>query len=139
MQKMTTVFPVLLIMLAALILPGSAQAEVDWQTRKTIKTDNAPLAVHVTADGKRTFILTDGGKLEIYDDEAKMIDTIKVDPAMNLLSADGTGDRVFLGNSKDNSVHEILVEYVANLTYDGSPYLGKKDAPVVLAVFSDFE
>ncbi|MFN2366946.1 MAG: hypothetical protein ABR523_10865 [Desulfurivibrionaceae bacterium] len=139
MRKRTTVFSILLILLAATALPGLATADVDWQTRNTIKTEKTPLAVQVTADGKRTFILMEGGTLAIYDNNARLIDSIKVDPAMSTLSADGTGDRVFLGNTKDNSVHELLIEYIAQFDYEGSPYLGKSQAPVVLAVFSDFE
>ncbi|MDF1578017.1 MAG: hypothetical protein RQ753_05530 [Desulfurivibrionaceae bacterium] len=139
MRKRTIFSPILLILLAATILPDSAAAEVDWQTRETITTAKAPLAIQVTADGKRTFILTAGGNLEIYDSNARIIDTIKVDPAMNLLSTDGAGNRVFLGNAQNSSVHEIMIEYIAEFDYEGSPYLGKSQAPVVLAVFSDFE
>jgi hypothetical protein len=126
-------------MFAAIVLPGVAKAEVDWQTRNTIKTKKTPIDIQITADGKKTFILTEGGRLEIYDSNAAMIDSIKVDPDMNILSADGTGMRVFLGNSKNNSVHELLIETIAEFNYEGSPYLGKKEAPVVLAVFSDFQ
>lgn len=138
MRKTTTIFAALLLLLAA-TLPGPVKAEVDWQTRKAIKTGKTPLDIQVTADGKRTFVLTEGGRLEIYDSSAALIDTIAVDPNMNLLSADGTGDRVFLGNSKDNTVHELLIEYVAEFNNEGSPFLGKSNAPVVLTFFSDFQ
>jgi len=138
MRKTTTIFAALLLLLAA-TLPGPVKAEVDWQARKAIKTGKTPLDIQVTADGNRTFILTEGGRLEIYDINAALIDTIAVDPNMNLLSADGTGDRVFLGNSKDNTVHELLIEYVAEFNNEGSPFLGKSNAPVVLTFFSDFQ
>jgi hypothetical protein len=138
MIKKTSIFSIFLL-LAAITLPGFIQAEVNWQTRKIIKTGQTPLDIHVTADGKQTLILTEGGKLQIYDRNAKIIDTIDVDPAMNILSADSTGGRVFLGNSKTNSVHEILIEHIANLSYDGSPFMGNSKAPVILAFFSDFQ
>ena len=138
MNKKTGLFS-LFLLLAATTLPGFVRAEVDWQARKTIKTEQAPLDIHVTADGKRTFILTEGGRLEIYDSNARIIDTIEVDPATNILSADGTGGRVFLGNSKNSSVHELRIEYIADFSYGGSPFLGNSEAPIVLAVFSDFQ
>ena len=138
MNKKTNICSILLL-LAATTLPGFAQAEVDWQTRNTIKTDHPPLDIHVTADGKRTFILTEGGKLQIYDNNARLIDTIEIDPSMDTLSADATGGRVFLGNSTSNSVHELLIEYVAKFSYEGSPFKGNNEAPVVLSFFSDFQ
>ena len=138
MIKKTSLFSIFLL-LAATLMPGFIRAEVNWQARETIKTGQAPLDIHVTADGKRTLILTEGGKLQIYDSKARLIDTIEVDPATNILSADGIGGRVFLGNSKTNSVHEILIEYIADFNYSGSPFLGNSEAPVVLAFFSDFQ
>ncbi|MEN8133929.1 MAG: hypothetical protein ABFS18_00140 [Thermodesulfobacteriota bacterium] len=138
MIKMTSLFSVFLL-LAASIFPGFIQAEVNWQARETIKTGQTPLDIHVTADGKRTLIITEGGKLQIYDNNARLIDTIEVDPAIDILSADGTGGRVFLGNSKTNSVVELRIEYIADFSYDGSPFLGNNEAPVVLAFFSDFQ
>jgi len=138
MIKKLSIFSVFLIF-AASFLPGISQAEVNWQARKTIKTDQKPLDIKVSADGKHTFILTEGGRLEIYDNMAKIIDTIEVDPAIDLLSVDGVGGRVFLGNSKANSIQELSIEYVADFNLTGSPFLGKKDAPIVLTFFSDFQ
>lgn len=138
MIKKINALSVLLLIVAA-AWTGLAQAEVAWQTRNSIKTAEKPLDIQVTADGQRTFILTAGGKLLIYDSDAKLIDTLAIDPAIDLLSADATGARVFLGNSKNSSVDELLIEYVADFDYIGSPFMGKSEAPVVIAVFSDFQ
>lgn len=138
MYKKISLLSIFLLLISS-VLPGFVGAEVKWKARKTIETNKTPLAIQVTADGKRTFILTEGGDLQIYDNNARKIDTIKVDPAMNLLSADATGSRVFLSNSKNSSVHELLIEYIADFDYSGSPYHGNNEAPVVLAFFSDFQ
>ncbi len=138
MIKKTSLFSIFLL-LATTVLPGFIHAEVDWQAKKTIKTDQTPLDIHVTADGKRTMVITEGGKLQIYDSNARLLDTIEVDPAFDILSADGTGGRVFLGNSKNNSILELQIEYIADFSYGGSPFLGNSDAPIVLAFFSDFQ
>lgn len=138
MRKKIGLFSVFL-WLAATALPGLAGAEVGWQARKTIITDQAPLAIQVSADGQRTFILSEGGNLGIYDNNAKMIDNIKVDPSTNSLSVDGNGGRVFLGNAKNSTVNEFLIEYIAEFDNTGSPFLGKSEAPIVLTFFSDFQ
>jgi hypothetical protein len=136
MKKTFCLFSIFLLLTS---LPGLAGAGVDWQAKTTIKPDSAPIDVAISADGKQTFILTEGGKLQIYDPQGKLVDTIEVDPAMNRISSDASGNRVLLSSTKKGTVHELQIEYVANLSYDGSPFIGNSDAPVVLAVFSDFQ
>ena len=136
MKKIFCIFSVYLLLAA---LPGPAGAGVDWQASKTIKPAGAPIDIAISADGKQTFVLSEGGKLQIYDPQGKLIDTIEVDPSMNRLASDGSGNRLLLSSTKNGTVNEIQIEYVVNLSYDGSPFIGSSDAPVVLAVFSDFQ
>ena len=127
------------ILIYTLIMPGTLFADVDWQARSTLKTSSKPIDVAVTADGKYTFILGENGKLFIYTAQGTLYDTIEVNPDMKKVDVDGTGNRVFLSNYKTSSVHELVIDYVAELDYTGSPFLGNAEAPVVLAVFSDFQ
>ena len=136
MKKFFCIFSVYLLIAT---LPGLAGAGVDWQARTTIKPDGAPIDVAISADGKQTFVLSEGGKLQIYDPQGKLIDTIEVDPTMNRIASDGSGSKLLLSSTKNGTVNEIQVEYVVNLSYDGSPFIGSSDAPVVMAVFSDFQ
>jgi hypothetical protein len=136
MKKTFCLFSIFLLLTS---LPGLAGAGVDWQAKNTIKPDSAPIDVAISADGKQTFILTEAGKLQIYDPQGKLVDTIEVDPAMDRISSDASGNRVVVSSSKKGTVHELQIEYVSNLSYDGSPFIGNSDAPVVLAVFSDFQ
>jgi len=136
MKKTFCLFSIFLLLAT---LPGFAGAEVDWQARTTIKPGTPPIDIAISADGKQTFVLSEGGKLQIYDPQGKLIDTIEVDPAMNRISSDGSGNRLLLSSTKNGTVHELQIEYFVNLSYDGSPFLGSSDAPVVLAVYSDFQ
>lgn len=136
MKKTFCLFSIFLLLTS---LPGLAGAGVDWQAKTTIKPDSAPIDVAISADGKQTFVLTEGGKLQIYNPQGKLIDTIEVDPAMNRISSDASGNRVLISSTKNGTVNELQIEYVSNLSYDGSPFIGSSDAPVVLAVFSDFQ
>ena len=136
MKKTFCLFSIFLLLTS---LPGLAGAGVDWQAKTTIKPDSAPIDVAISADGKQTFVLTVGGKLHIYDPQGKLIDTIEVDPAMNRISSDASGNRLLISSTKNGTVNELQIEYVVNLSYDGSPFIGSSDAPVVLAVFSDFQ
>ena len=137
---MKNVFTFLLsLMIMSSFLAGSVSASVEWQTGGSIKTGKPPVGLAVTADGKYTFVLTKGGELQIYSQSGNLSDTITVSADFDTVATDGTGNRVYLGNSKKSIVQEIRITHRAELSDAGSPFLGKSDAPVVLAVFSDFQ
>ena len=137
---MKNIFSILLsLIVMSSFLAGSVSASVEWQTGGSIKTGKPPVDLAVTADGKYTYVLAKGGTLYIYNASGSLSDTITVSADFNTVATDGTGSRVYLGNSKKSIVQEIRITYRAELSEVGSPFLGKSDAPVVLAVFSDFQ
>ena len=136
MKKTFCLFSIFLLLTS---LPGLAGAGVDWQAKNTIKPDSPPIDIAISAEGKQSFVLTEGGKLHIYNQQGKLIDTIEVDPYMNRISSDASGNRLLISSTRNSTVNEIQIEYVSDLSYDGSPFIGNSEAPVVLAVFSDFQ
>ena len=136
MKKTFCLFSIFLLLTS---LPGLAGAGVDWQAKNTIKPDSPPIDIAISAEGKQSFVLTEGGKLHIYNQQGKLIDTIEVDPSMNRISSDASGNRLLISSTRNSTVNEIQIEYVSDLSYDGSPFIGNSEAPVVLAVFSDFQ
>jgi hypothetical protein len=128
-----------LLLLAVLLLVPASQASVQWQTRTAQKTSSPPLDVASTADGKRTFVLSEGGLITIYGADGSIIDTMKVDPATDRISTDGGGSQLFLTSRAKGTVSQISLDYQFDLDYTGSPFQGKAEAPVVMAVFSDFQ
>ena len=128
-----------LFLIISLITPGLSFAEIDWKARVTITPQSKPIDIAITADGKHTFILGEGGKLYIYTSAGRLHDTIEVSEDMNKIAVDGNGARIFLSNDKKNTVHELILDYVVAMDYKGSAFLGNSEAPVVLAVFSDFQ
>ena len=126
-------------LLLALGYAPTAQARVDWQAGQTLKTEKPPLDVAGTVDGKWTFVLTEGGKVHIYDADGKLNDTLKVDPAMDRIAVPGQGDKVYLSSQKNKTVQELLVEFIVAIDTAGSPFLGPAKAPIEVVVFSDFQ
>ena len=57
------------ILLAALILcfSGLVQAEIERGDSRSIKLDAKPIDMTITADGKYTFVLAEGGRVLSYD------------------------------------------------------------------------
>lgn len=119
--------------------PAPALAEVDWQASPALKTATPPLDVAISADGERTFVLAEGGKVLIYDPAGKLTDSLDVDPAMDRIAADGNGGRLLLSSHRNGAAYQLDLSYRYTLDYSDSPFMGKAEAPVVLAFFSDFQ
>ncbi len=129
----------IILALAAMVLPGStSQAKVYTTVAQTYKTSTTPLDITTSEDGKRTFVLSKGGKVLIYGRKG-LEEQIKVDPAFDRITAAVGGDRLFLSSSKTRQVREVLVDFVHKIDINGSPFLGPEKAKVTLVVFSDFQ
>jgi len=131
--------PALALLLAALLAAPPVMAKVELQSRPALKTATRPMDVSLTADGRRAFVLSEGGLVTIYGNNGNVIGTFKVDPATDRLSVDGNGSQLYLSSNKNSTVNQVFVNYQVDLDYTGSPFRGKANAPVVMAVFSDFQ
>jgi len=116
-----------------------AAAEIEWQAGPALKTTATPMAVATSANGSRTFILGEGGKVQIFDQAGNLRDAIDVDPGMDHIASDGDGNRIIVSSRKNGVAQPIDISYRFPFDYSDSPYLGKTDAPVVLTLFSDFQ
>lgn len=124
-------------------LAASSQAEVDWQSKALIAPHSAILAMAPTFDGKKIFVLTKG-TLTIYDAKGKKIDSIPVADNMDQLNIAGfqpagIPEKIFLSASQSGQITEISYSMVIPIDATDSPFLGNANAPVMLAVFSDFQ
>ncbi len=132
--------PVWGIVLAALfLLAVPAAAEVDYQVVQTLNLDEAPLATEVAPGGKYIYVLTQGGKLMIYDAGGKLDDTLEVGQHIDGIKAGASENMLLLTSSAKKTVDIINLSFVYKISTDGSPFKGKAEAPVELVVFSDFQ
>lgn len=120
-------------------LPVPASAAVEWSRQQLLKTDGAPIDIAVSADGKFTFVLTDTGQVLIYSAQGKAEGTLDVGNDFNGIESSPTGDRLFLLDRNSNAVQVVTVDYIQNINASGAPFKGQADAPVVIALFSDFQ
>ena len=116
-----------------------ASAAVEWSILKTLKLEAAPIDVAVSADGRRTFVLTDQGKIIIYGPNAVEEDAIDVGADVDKIRVGPEGDILFLNSRTDKSVKVISLDFIQNINVSGSPFKGPADAPIVIAVFDDFQ
>lgn len=123
----------------SLLLIGSVHAEVDWEVFRTIQLEGNPLDVSVTPSGKRIYVLTDQGRLLVYSVAGQLMGEMEVGPDVEGISTLRRDDIVFLRNRKGKSIQIVTVDLIQDIHVSGSPSMGAQKAPVVVAVFSDFE
>jgi len=127
------------VLFSLLLLVSPVAAEVDMQITRTLNLDQAPLATEVAPDGKYIYVLTQGGKLQIYDAAGRLDDTLEVGAHIDGIKTGANPNLLFLSSSSKKTVDIVNITFVKNIPLEGSPFKGKADAPVALVVFSDFQ
>ena len=112
---------------------------VEWTPGKTFKIEKAPIDVAFSPDGRWVFVLTDGGNLLIYSAEGKLAERIAVGTHVDGIQAGQKADTLFLISKKNRTVEEIVLDFIQHIDISGSPFKGKGTAPVVIAVFNDYQ
>ena len=129
------------ILLVALIFCFSAlaMAEVEIVDSKNIELDAYPIDVATSADGNWSFVLVKGGKIIIIDRSGAIKDTLFVDPSVESIDASPRGDFLLLTTSKEKVLQIVKINYIVDVDTSGLPFKGPANAPVVIAVFSDYQ
>ena len=121
-----------------------AGAAVEGRINNTFSVTDSPLDIAVSIDGKWIFVLVEGGKVRVFSPDGELNDEIQVDPSMDRIDVTGLAaaklsDKIVLSIQKTGIVQEILFDFVMEINTKGSPSRGPVDAPVVLALFTDFQ
>jgi len=140
MKKTLTLCALLLLpsLLGAQTLP-SANQSVDWTVQAQWKIDAKPLDVVHSLDNKKVFILADDSNVHIFSANGDKLGRIPVDKGVTAIDIEPRGNLVYLINGQDNTFTSLTVSFTTTIDVTGSPFLGNENAPIVLAVFSDFQ
>ena len=114
-------------------------AAVEINLQKTLTTDGVPVDVVVSQDGDLTFVLTDNGKVLIYDRIGKLTDTVEIGPHIDQIEIGPNGERLFAASRQNKTVEIITLDFIRKINTQGSPSKGPLEAAVVIVVFSDFQ
>jgi hypothetical protein len=93
----------------------------------------------VSSDNKWIYILTSDGQIVIYSTRGQLRDTIRVGPDIDQIKSGPREDMLFLLSRASKSVQIITIDFTEDISTRGSPAKGPADAPVTVAVFSDFQ
>ncbi len=116
-----------------------ASAAVQKGISKNIKTEGTPLDIAVSAEGKNTFVLLEGGLVQILGINGRSEGTIEVSKSAVGIDVSPRGDMIFLADRDKKSIEIVALDHIININIAGSPFKGPVDAPVIIAEFSDYQ
>jgi len=131
----------LVLMVLILLFTGYAEclAAVEWNILQTLKIEKTPRDVAMSLDGKWIYVLTDDGEVLIYSPAGKLLDHISVGETVDGIKAGPREGILLLTSRKDATVQIITLDFIKTINVEDSPFKGPADAPVVMAVFNDFQ
>jgi hypothetical protein len=133
----------ILIFLAAfltmMVFSAESFARVEWDVQQKLKMDTPPVDVAVSTDGKWIFVLNDSGTILIYSSNGKLEDKISVGSHVDQIRVGPKDNLLLLSSRKNKTVELLTIDFINKINISGSPFKGSADAPVVVAVFSDFQ
>ncbi len=121
------------------VADASGASGVQWQVENNWELPGKPIDLVYSLDGQRVFILTDQQQVLVYAADGNLLGKIAVKKGVSSIDIAPRGERLYLLNDKDNSFTDLSVDFVVDIDIKGSPFLGKVDAPVTIAVFTDFQ
>jgi DNA-binding beta-propeller fold protein YncE len=125
--------------MALMAIPSLADAEVEWQIKNTLKTEQPPLDVAVPPNGQWIFVLTTDGTILIYSNKGKLEDTIKVGTHIDKIRVGPASEQIYATSRQNQTVEVIALDFIRKINVKGSPFKGPMEAPVIVSVFSDFQ
>lgn len=124
---------------AETISPEGQDNKLEWQVISNWQIDGTPVDLVHSLDGKLVFVLDNQHRVQVYDTNGKLQGRIPVGEGVTAIDIAPQGEALYLIDNKANSFTRVSVGYMYEVDVTGSPIMGKADAPVTVAVFTDFE
>ncbi len=115
------------------------QADLEWRIIKELDLKTTPLDIAPSADGQWFFILTKGEILVYSVKDGKVIEQISVDKDFDRIASLPRANVISLTSSTKKSVRMISFVRVHKIDVTGLYFKGPPDAPVTVAVFTDYQ
>lgn len=119
--------------------PPAPAAVMDWNVIKTLKIKDDPIDLAFSTSRNHIYVLTAAGEILVYAADGSLVESIAVGNGFDQMRHIQGSDILFLTSRKDKTVKIIELEYVQEIDLSGSPSKGPENAPVSIAVFTDFQ
>jgi DNA-binding beta-propeller fold protein YncE len=124
----------------ALTVPESGQDNrIEWTVQQNWPTAGQTLDMVHSMDGKFVYILNNKQQVQVFSNQGKLQGSIPVEEGVSAIDIAPQGEKLYLINKKNQTFSSVGVSYVVDIDVTGSPFEGPADAPVTIAVFTDFE
>ncbi len=129
----------LLVSTPALSLAATSAPALVSEKTMSWQVPYKPVDLVQSVDGKMLFVLTENNRVLIYEPNGTLKGSIPVDKGVTAIDTDARGENILLIDSDKNTFTSLSVDFIVSIDTAGSPFLGKAEAPVTIAVFTDFE
>ncbi len=126
--------------LQAETVPATGQDNrIEWQVLTNWQLESTPVDLVHSLDGKLVFVLDNQHRVLVYDTKGQLQGRIPVGQGVSAIDIAPQGELLYLIDSQNKTFTSVSMSYLHDIDVTGSPFKGKQDAPVTLAVFTDFE
>lgn len=119
--------------------PEGLNNKVEWTLNQTWKIPAGTIDFTYSLDKKYGYFLTADQKVYVYSHAGQQLGFVPVPEGVNKIDIAPQGETLYLLDSKKNAFFSVAIDFVVNVDTTGSPIKGKVDAPVTIAIFTDFE
>jgi len=128
-----------LAVLAIIGFGGNGFCAVELNVHQTLKVEGTPLDVAVTTSGQTIYVLTDGGEILIYSPDGRLRDKVQVSKTVSAIRVGPREEILFVTDRAKGTIEIVTLDLVKDVDVTGAPFRGPENAPVVIAVFTDFQ
>ncbi len=130
---------IMILLLGLILISSLAYAELQKNLVKRQPLGKAPLDIAQSVSDGRLFVLLEGGNVQVLSADGQPQERFKVSGDISSLEVTPDGQRLYLGNTKNNELQIFELSYVQQLPVNNSAVKGAADAPVTITVFDDFQ
>ena len=123
----------------AMAMVKDGRAEMESEIKDTLQINKNIVDLATSSDGKYFYVLTDDGKVAVYNGIGQEQDSLDVGKSVNHIAVSPDGSLLYLADGKAKAVKIAEVSYMAHIDITGSPFKGPANAPVTIVLYSDFQ
>ena len=120
-------------------ISSGADQKLVWEVIRKFNVIEMPLDIAHSLDGKYAFVLTGQSTIKVFNQAGDLQGSIPVDKGVNAITIAPQGEFLHLTDSRSNTYYTVALDFVLDINTANAPTKGSIDAPVTIAVFSDFQ
>jgi hypothetical protein len=114
-------------------------ADIEWNVIQTLNLKESPVDIAFSTSRNKILVLTKKGELQVFEPDGQAVATLEVGKEFDRLYHIQGSDVVLLSGKTNKTAKIIELSFIEQINTVGAPFKGTDNAPVVIAVFSDFE